>query len=84
MSRLAREITVGGKTVQVPVNLIDDVINFFDPAKGQARFQNRLRMSLFGGYTGADRTRRANQIGRVRERDADSVIVPDLATLREE
>ena len=84
MSRLSREITVEGKTVQVPVNIIDDVVNFFDPAKGQIRYQNRLRMALAGGYTGADRNRRANVLGRVRERDADTAIIPDLHTLREE
>lgn len=84
MSRLSREITIGGKTYPVPVNVVDDLVNFFNPAKGQARFQNRLRMAITGGYTGADRTRRANQSGRVPERDADSVIVPDLSTLREE
>jgi len=84
MSRLAREITIGNKTVQVPINIVDDLINFFDPAKGQARFQNRLRMAITGGYTGADRTRRANQYGRVSERDADTAIIPDLSTLREE
>lgn len=84
MSRLSREITVGNKTVAVPVNIIDDIVNFFDPAKGQARFQQRARMAITGGYTGADRTRRANQLGRVRERDADTAIIPDLPTLREE
>ncbi len=84
MAKLSREITIAGKTLQVPVNIIDDLVNFFDPAKGQVRFQNRLRMAITGGYTGADRTRRANQHGRVQERDADTAILPDLATLREE
>lgn len=84
MSRLNREISIGGRTVQVPVNIIDDIVNFFDPVKGQIRYQNRLRMSMLGGYTGADRSRRANQAGRVPERDADSAIIPDLPTLREE
>lgn len=84
MSRLEREITIGGKTVDVPVNIVDDIVNFFDPAAGQVRFQNRLRMALAGGYTGADRSRRANVLGRVRERDANGAILPDLSTLREE
>lgn len=84
MSRLNREITVAGQTLAVPVNIIDDIVNFFDPVRGQIRYQNRLRMSMVGGYTGADRTRRANVLGRVRERDADTAIIPDLPTLREE
>lgn len=84
MSRLSREITIGNKTVQVPVTIMDEVVNFFDPVKGAARYQQRMRMAIMGGYTGADRTRRANQSGRVPERDADSAIIPDLSTLREE
>ena len=84
MARLTREITIAGKTVQVPVNIIDDIVNFFDPARGQARFQHRVRMSLGGGYSSADRSRRANQHGRVREMDANGAILPDLPTLREE
>ena len=83
-NRLAREITIGGSIIQVPVNIVDDIVNFFDPVKGQVRYQNRLRMAMVGGYTGADGTRRANVLGRVRERDADSAIIPDLPTLREE
>lgn len=84
MSTLAKEITIAGKTVQVPVTLADQVVNFFDPVRGAARYQQRVRMAVLGGYTGADRTRRANQSGRVSERDADTAIIPDLATLREE
>jgi capsid protein len=41
-------------------------------------------MTMSGAYTGADRTRRANQKGRVAETDADSAILSDLPTLREE
>jgi lambda family phage portal protein len=83
--KLANQITIGGRTVDVPVNMVDQIVNYFDPVKGQARFQNRARMALVGGYTGADRTRRANQDRAWRlERDADSAILPDLPTLREE
>ena len=83
--KLANQITIGGRTIDVPVNMVDQIVNYFDPVKGQARFQNRARMALVGGYTGADRTRRANQDRAWRlERDADSAILPDLPTLREE
>ncbi|HAM41696.1 MAG TPA: phage portal protein [Candidatus Omnitrophica bacterium] len=82
--RLSREVTISGKTTQIPVTLVDEIVNWFDPVRGQARFQSRARMAISGGYTGADRTRRANQSGRVSERDADTAILPDLPTLREE
>lgn len=84
MSKLANTITVGGKSVDVPVNIVDQIVNFFDPVKGQQRYQNRVRMALVGGYSGADRTRRANQTGYRREGDANAAILPDLPTLREE
>ncbi len=82
--RLARSITVAGKTVATGVTITDQIINYFDPLKGAARFQARARMAMAGGYTGADRTRRANQAGSRRELDPDSAILPDLPTLREE
>lgn len=81
---LSREITLGNKTVAVPVTAVDQVINFFSPAAGQARFKIRAQMAMAGGYTAADKTRRANQAGSRRETDADSAILPDLRTLREE
>lgn len=84
MSKLARQITIAGRQIQVPVTWVDDLVNFVDPVKGAARYQQRVRMAVTGAYTGADRTRRANQYGRVTERDADTAILPDLSTLREE
>lgn len=84
MAKLQREITVAGKAVTVPVTIMDEVVNYLDPIRGARRYQQRVRMAITGGYTGADRTRRANQHGRVPERDANSVILPDLGTLREE
>lgn len=84
MSKLANTVSIGGQTVDVPVNIVDQIVNFFDPVKGQQRFQNRVRMAMVGGYTGADRTRRANQSYIGREKSADTAILPDLPTLREE
>jgi lambda family phage portal protein len=81
---LSREITIGRRTVSVPVTIVDQVVNWLNPVKGQARYQARARMAISGGYTSADRTRRANQSGSLREMDADSAILPDLRTLREE
>lgn len=84
MSKLADSIKIGGKEYPVPVTLVDQVVNFFDPARGAERFRSRARMAITGGYTGADRTRRANQSGIKREMDADSAILPDLVSLRED
>lgn len=81
---LAKEITVGGRTVAIPLTITDRLVNYFSPAKGAARWKQRAAMALGGGYSGADKSRRANQKGRVREMDADSAILPDLVTLREE
>lgn len=85
--RLPASIRLAGQDLPVPLSLVDRLVNWFDPAAGQRRFQARVRMAalaLTGGYASADRTRRANQKGWRREMDADSAIVPDLATLRED
>lgn len=81
---LAQEITIGHKTVAVPVTMMDQVVNFFSPRRGQERFKIRAQMAMSGGYSAADKTRRANQSGSRRETDADSAILPDLRTLRED
>ena len=82
---LSREVKIGQRTVQVPVTIMDRIVDFFSPAQGQARFNTRLRMAIGGGYTGADWTRRANQQRLWRtEMSADRAIVPDLITLRED
>jgi lambda family phage portal protein len=85
MSRLPNTITLGQRQIEVGLTAADHLINWFNPAAGQRRFQARARMAMLsGGYASADKTRRANQHGGRREMDADSAIVPDLATLRED
>lgn len=81
---LANEITVAGRKVSVPITFMDQVVDFFSPRLGQERFKIRTQMALVGGYTGADRTRPANRLGSRRETDADTAILPDLVTLRED
>jgi len=83
MSRLAKQLKVGEKTIDVPVTMVDQVVNFFSPIKGAERYRARAKMALGGAYTSADKTRRANQSGGVNETDADGAILPDLQTLRE-
>lgn len=82
--KLSKTITMHGKDYDIPVTLADRVVNYFDPIAGASRYKSRVAMALGGGYQAADKTRRANQNGRVREMDADSAIIPDLQTLREE
>jgi lambda family phage portal protein len=82
--KLAKTITLHGKEFSVPVTLADRVVNYFDPVSGAMRYKSRVAMALGGGYQAADKTRRANQSGSKREMDADSAILPDLQTLREE
>jgi len=81
---LPRSITVGGKEIPVPVTLGDRFAYWRNPEAGLARWQARARLAIAGGYSGADRTRRANQLGWRREMDAATAILPDLGTLREE
>ncbi len=83
---LPEVINIGGKEITIGLTLADKVVNWLSPAAGQKRYQSRARMALLsgGGYTSADKTRRANQNGGMREMDADSAILPDLVTLREE
>jgi lambda family phage portal protein len=83
--RLPKTVTVGRRTIAVPLSVADRLVNWFSPTAGADRFQARLRMAaLHGGYEAADTTRRANVYGGAAEMDADSAILPDLVTLREE
>jgi lambda family phage portal protein len=81
---LSRTVRVGQKDIAVPVTVTDQIVNWLDPVRGAERYRSRVRMAMSGGYTSADRTRRANQSGTKREMDPDSAILPDLPTLREE
>ena len=81
---LAKTVKIGHRDIDVPVTIIDQIVNFVDPIRGAERYRSRVRMAISGGYTGADRTRRANQSGSRREMDPDSAILPDLPTLRDE
>ena len=81
---LSKQVTISGRTLDVPVTLTDQLVNWISPTRGADRYRARLRMAMVGGYTSADRSRRANQAPIRREMDADSAILPDLCTLRSE
>jgi lambda family phage portal protein len=85
MSRLPSTITLGQRQVDLGLTAADHLVNWFSPAAGQRRLEARARVAMLsGGYASADKTRRANQARGKREMDADSAIVPDLTTLRED
>lgn len=81
---LATSIKIGNKELAVPVTITDRLVDWLSPLAGAKRYRQRVATAMAGAYTGADRKRRANQKGSVREMDADSAILPDLITLREE
>lgn len=83
-SKLAKTIKLNNKEYDIPVTVVDQVINYFNPMAGAVRYKTRVQVALSGGYQAADKKRRANQLGGKREMDADSAILPDLGTLREE
>lgn len=53
------ELKIGRQTMTVGENLVDRVVRYFDPVKGQQRFQARTISAIAGGYIGASRSRRA-------------------------
>lgn len=85
---LPSRIKVQGQEIDIPVTATDKLVNWLSPVAGAKRYRQRaataISSQMLGGYSGADRTRRANQSSIVREMDADSAILPDLVALREE
>jgi capsid protein len=68
-------------------NVIDRVIGFFDPERGEKRVAARARMSLWsgmvgGGYVGGSRDRRATRNWRPWARSANEDTLQDLRDLR--
>lgn len=84
MNRLPETITIGQRQIEVGLTVADRLVNWFNPEAGRRRFEARAHLAMLGGYTAADKSRRANQLGGRRELSADSAIMPDLVTLREE
>lgn len=76
------ELKIGRESVTVKENLMDRIVRWFDPVKGQQRFQAWAMASLAGGYIGASRSRRALSLWTTRANDADTDTFLDLPTLR--
>lgn len=77
------DLKCGRKKITVKPTVIDRVINFFSPASGLSRMRSRTQMAMLGGYTGARRDRKQTQSWQPGDGDADTVILPDLPTLRD-
>ena len=64
-------------------SLPDRIVNWYNPIKGKQRLHSRIWMTLAGGYQGASKSRRALSEWMAGIGDADTVMLPDLSTLRE-
>ena len=71
------------ESAKVKNNLVDRVINYFDPIRGAHRQRARSFMALTGAYTGALLARRTLGSWATIPQDADSALLPDLQVLRE-
>lgn len=71
------------KKINIKQNWIDKAIGYINPQAGLKRTEARVRMALFGGYTGARRDRRQTKGWKTTDGSADSVTLPDLPDLRE-
>ena len=71
------------KLANIRPNIVDRVVSWVNPVAGKNRLRARAAIELFGGYTGASRTRRAVKEWNPGGNDADNDILPDLDTLRE-
>lgn len=65
------------------MNLLDRLVGFVSPVAGAKRLRARLAMEALGSYTGASKSRRSLKEWNTFGHDADSDILPDLATLRD-
>jgi lambda family phage portal protein len=81
---MKRSIRVPGQgRVEISENIIDRVIGYFNPVRGQERFHSRARMAVGGAYFGASKTRRAMSAFMPGSGSANADTIPDLQTLRE-
>jgi lambda family phage portal protein len=70
-----------------PPNIIDKVVDYFNPITGRKRQAARVAMAVAsaaaGSYTGASTSKRSMKVWNVSGGDPDSDILGDLPTLRE-
>lgn len=71
-----------GGRVDVKENLVDRVITYLSPVRGQQRFVSRVQMALSGGYIGGSKKRRSLSTFNPLGNSANADILPELQTLR--
>lgn len=71
------------KIPKIKPNIVDKIVNYFNPLQGAKRLRSRTAMALLGGYTGGSRIRRSLKEWQTLNSDADAAILPDLPLLRE-
>ncbi|HDK41692.1 MAG TPA: phage portal protein [Nitrospirae bacterium] len=77
------KLKVGRKEVEVKENVVDRVVNFFSPVKGQKRLRARMMSAISGAYTGGSKRRRSLSEWKPGGGSADADLLPDLPTLAE-
>lgn len=80
---MKKKFRIKGREYEVKSTLVDNIVNFFDPIKGNQRFRARISTALAGSYTGASTTRRATKNWITSNGDADADLLDDLPELRE-
>lgn len=69
--------------LEIEQNIIDRAVSYLSPVRGAKRMKARTFMALTESYLGASKKRRSMSEWKTSTGDADTDILPDLATLRE-
>jgi lambda family phage portal protein len=80
---MLKEVVVGNRKLEVQQTIVDRVINYLDPVRGNRRLGARVFQALSGSYNGASKSRRALKQWSTAPSDPDSDILYDLPTLRD-
>jgi len=79
---MKQTLRIDGKDVNVSGNLVDRVVNYFNPVKGAQRLRARMFEALSGSYIGGSTSRRQTTRWNPLEVDADSNTIYDLSIMR--
>lgn len=71
-SELMKEVPIKRGKIKIEPNIIDKVVNFFDPVRGARRLRARAMMAFAGGYIGASKSRRKLKMWTAYGHDDDS------------
>lgn len=83
MKPLSVDVKLQGKDpITVKENMVDQVVRYFSPTRGQQRFHSRVSLALAGSYVGARYDRRPTSQWSVGRSDPDGATLSDLPTLR--